>query len=55
MFSPMLAATLAADTLIESRQMGVTRCGLNLCVAKQFADHRQGLAERQRPAGEAVP
>ena len=27
---------------------------LDLRVAKQFADHRQGLAERQRPAGEAM-
>ena len=52
----MLAATLAADTLMESpRQMGVTRRRLDLRVAKQPCDQRQGLAECQRPAGKGVP
>ena len=35
--------------------MGVARRGLDLRVTKQFPDHRQGLAERQRPAGKAMP
>ena len=30
------------------RQMGVTRRRLDVAVAEQLADHRQGLAERQR-------
>ena len=35
--------------------MSVTRRRLDLGVAKQPCDQRQGLAQRQRPAGKGVP
>ena len=36
------------------RQVGVARRRLDVAVAQQLADHRQGLAERQRTGREGV-
>ena len=51
------AATLPAlRSLVDrvARQVGVTCCRLDFVVAEQLADHRQGLAERQRTGSEGV-
>ena len=37
-----------------AREMGVPGRGLDLGVAEQLPDHRQGFAERQRPRSEGV-
>ena len=37
------------------RQMGVARRRLDIAVTEQLADHRQGLSERERAGGKAVP
>ena len=36
------------------RQMGVAGRRLDIAVAQQLADHRQGLAKHQRPGSEAA-
>ena len=37
-----------------ARQVGVARCGLDVAVTEQLADHRKGLAEREGTGREAV-
>ena len=51
----MLTAMRSADSLTESRARCAKRGRLHSAVAEQPADDRQAPAERQRPAGEAVP
>ena len=38
-----------------ARQVGVARCGLNVAVTEQLADHPQGLLEGQRAGREGMP
>ena len=37
-----------------ARQVGISRCRFDIGVPEQLANHRQGLAERQRAGSEAV-
>ena len=50
----MLSAISSAAWWIESCQMGVARRRLDIAVTEELADHRQGLAERQRAGRKGV-
>ena len=45
----MLAAIRVAASCTESRKVGVSGRGFHLEMAEKAPDHRQALAERQRP------